>query len=124
MLALLGVLCAAAVVLAVRSKAGRAALAGLLRRNLVLILGMAFMTLFAITNVVCFDDVELLNIPLPERLVKLCGHLPRQRADVLPCVLRADDRLHRGLARLLRRVGRLRCIRRCWCWWRLCSCLT
>lgn len=66
MLALLGVLCAAAVVLAVRSKAGRAALAGLLRRNLVLILGMAFMTLFAITNVVCFDDVELLNIPLPE----------------------------------------------------------
>lgn len=39
MLALLGVLCAAAVVLAVRSKAGRAALAGLLRRNLVTYFG-------------------------------------------------------------------------------------
>ena len=103
MLALLGVLCAAAVVLAVRSKAGRAALAGLLRRNLVLILGMAFMTLFAITNVVCFDDVELLNIPLPEGLVKLFRASGRMFYPVYYVLMTACIV---GLARLLRRVGK------------------
>lgn len=106
MLALLGVLCAAAVVLAVRSKAGRAALAGLLRRNLVLILGMAFMTLFAITNVVCFDDVELLNIPLPEGLVKLCGIFRASGRMFYPVYYVLMTACIVGLARLLRRVGK------------------
>lgn len=106
MLALLGVLCAAAVVLAVRSKAGRAALARLLRRNLVLILGMAFMALFAITNVVCFDDVELLNIPLPEGLVKLCGIFRASGRMFYPVYYVLMTACIVGLARLLRRVGK------------------
>ena len=106
MLALLGVLCAAAVVLAVRSQAGRAALAGLLRRNLVLILGMAFMTLFAITNVVCFDDVDLLNIPLPEGLVKLCGIFRASGRMFYPVYYVLMTACIVGLARLLRRVGK------------------
>ena len=111
-LALLGVLCAAAVVLAVHSKAGRAALAGLLRRNLVLILGMAFMTLFAITNVVCFDDVELLNIPLPEGLVKLCGIFRASGRMFYPVYYVLMTACIVGLARLLRRPLRLDVIER------------
>lgn len=66
------------------------------------------MTLFAITNVVCFDDVELLNIPLPEGLVKLCGassapagrmFYPVYYVLMTACIV--------GLARLLRRVGKV-----------------
>lgn len=58
---------------AVRSKAHRTALAGLLRRNAVLLGGMVFLTLFAVSNVLCFDDHELLQIPLPDKLLELCG---------------------------------------------------
>ena len=81
-------------------------LAGLLRRNLVLILGMAFMTLFAITNVVCFDDVELLNIPLPEGLVKLCGIFRASGRMFYPVYYVLMTACIVGLARLLRRVGK------------------
>ena len=108
MLALLAVLCAAAVVLAVRSKADRAALAGLLRRNTVLILGMAFMTLFAITNVVCFDDVELLNLPLPDGLLKLCGIFRASGRMFYPVYYVLMTACIVGLARLLHRTGKAR----------------
>ena len=108
MLALLVALCAAAVILAVRSKADRAALAGLLRRNAVLILGMAFMTLFAITNVVCFDDVELLNLPLPDGVLKLCGIFRASGRMFYPVYYVLMTACIVGLARLLHRVGKAR----------------
>ena len=68
--------------------------------------GMAFMTLFAITNVVCFDDVELLNIPLPEGLVKLCGIFRASGRMFYPVYYVLMTACIVGLARLLRRVGK------------------
>ena len=70
LLVITGVLVLAA---AVRSKAHRSALGGILRRNAALLGGMVFLTLFAVSNVLCFDDKELLNIPLPDKLLELCG---------------------------------------------------
>ena len=64
------------------------------------------MTLFAITNVVCFDDVELLNIPLPEGLVKLCGIFRASGRMFYPVYYVLMTACIVGLARLLRRVGK------------------
>lgn len=32
-----------------------------------------FLTCFAVSNVVCFDSTQLIEIPLPEKLLKFCG---------------------------------------------------
>ncbi len=99
---------------------------GLLRRNLVLILGMTFGRCSPLPMSSAFDDVELLNIPLPEGLVKLCGIFRASGRIFYPVYYVLMTACIVGLARLLRRgEQKLRCIRRCWCWWRLChSCLT
>ena len=70
------------------------------------------MTLFAITNVVCFDDVELLNIPLPEGLVKLCGIFRASGRMFYPVYYVLMTACIVGLARLLRRPLRLDVIER------------
>lgn len=44
-----------------------------LRTNIWFLLAMFFMTVFAVSNVVSFNDKELLSIPLPYRIYELCG---------------------------------------------------
>lgn len=106
-LAMLAVVAAAALVLAVRRRDCRAALAALLHRNTVLLCGMVFLTVFAVTNVVCFDDHELLNIALPEKFIALCGIFRASGRMFYPVfyllMLTAVVGLHRLLARALRR---------------------
>lgn len=44
-----------------------------LKRNLTYLFAMIFLLCFAVTNVITFQDKILLTIPIPERVVKLCG---------------------------------------------------
>ncbi len=43
------------------------------QQNFYYLLAMLFLLCFAITNVITFQDKILLTIPIPERVVKLCG---------------------------------------------------
>lgn len=43
------------------------------KRNITLFAVCAFLTVFAVSNVVCFDDVEILNIHLPAFVLNLCS---------------------------------------------------
>ena len=44
-----------------------------LQDNVTFVLAMLFLTVFAISNVVSFNDREILNIPIPYRIYELCG---------------------------------------------------
>lgn len=41
--------------------------------NTALVLACVFLTCFAVSNVVCFDAVQIVEIPLPEIILQLCG---------------------------------------------------
>lgn len=43
------------------------------RRNIALLLACVFLTCFAVSNVVCFDSVQILEIPMLQKLLELCG---------------------------------------------------
>ena len=58
---------------AVKSPRCRDGLARTLHRNAFLLVMLALLTLFAASNVLCFDDHELLTIPLPQFVLSLCG---------------------------------------------------
>lgn len=72
-LALLVVVVVVSAVAAVKSPRCRAGLARTLYRNAFLLVMLALLTLFAASNVLCFDDHELLTIPLPQFVLSLCG---------------------------------------------------
>ncbi len=62
----------AAIVYAVKNKAyGRFMTA--LKDNAVLILACIFLVMFAVSNVICFGNTVVLEIPFPEFLTDLCG---------------------------------------------------
>lgn len=43
------------------------------QNNVTFVLAMLFLTVFAISNIVSFNDSEILNIPIPYRIYELCG---------------------------------------------------
>ena len=68
--ALLMLVCGAALLLAAAPKGQRRAW---LRRNAALLAGCAFLTVFAVSNHITWDDHELLVVPLPQALLDLCN---------------------------------------------------
>ena len=44
-----------------------------LRRNIVFICCMLFMTLFAVTNIVIWDETPVFQVDLPEKLIEMCS---------------------------------------------------
>ena len=105
-LALLALLLVSALVLALCRPACRIALRKLLRRNAILIGGMLFLIVFAVTNVVCFDDKELLNIPLTAKMLELCGIFRASGRMFYPVFYVLLTAGFAGLCRLLRYLGR------------------
>lgn len=71
-LALLAVMIVLSAAACIFSAGYRKALLRTVQRNLPLVIAMAFLTLFAASNVLCWDDTELVNIPLPAFLLNLC----------------------------------------------------